>query len=118
MTMPSSSRASTGETVMVSRVILTSKGSSVPSRWRVMVMSEPTGPRIMSTASLRVRPITLSPLTWTMRSPGWTPARSAGVPSIGATTLTTPFSWVTSMPRPPNSPLVWTCMSSKSSGGR
>ena len=117
-TTPSSSRARTGEMVMVSRVILTSNGSSVPSRWIVTVMSEPTGPRIMSTASSRVSPITLSPSTWMMTSPGCTPARSAGVPSIGVTTLTKPFSWVTSMPRPPNSPLVCTRMSSKSSGGR
>ena len=81
-------------------------------------MSDPTGPRIRSTASSSVSPITLSPSTWTMRSPGCTPARSAGVPSIGATTLTKPFSWVTSIPSPPNSPLVCTRMSSKSSGGR
>ena len=114
---PSSSRDLTGEMVMVSRVSLTSNGSAVPSRCRVRVMSEPTGPRIRSTASFRVRPWTLSPSTWVMKSPGWTPARSAGVPSIGETTLTTPFSWVTSMPRPPNSPLVWTRMSSNSSGG-
>ena len=38
-------------------------------------------------------------------------ARDAGVSSIGVTTLTRPSSMVTSMPRPPNSPLVWTCMS-------
>ena len=103
---------------MVSRVIFTSNGSGVPSRVRVMVMSEPTGPRIRSTASFSVSPITLSPSTSVMRSPGWTPARSAGVPSIGATTLTKPFSWVTSMPSPPNSPFVCTRMSSKSPGGR
>ena len=48
---------------MVSRVIFTSNGSGVPSRVRVMVMSEPTGPRIRSTASFSVRPITLSPST-------------------------------------------------------
>ncbi len=43
-----------------------------------MVMSEPTGPRIRSTASSSVRPSTLSPSTAVMRSPGCTPARSAG----------------------------------------
>jgi hypothetical protein len=34
------------------------------------------------------------------------PAFAAGVSSIGDTTLITPFSIVTSMPSPPNSPLV------------
>ena len=43
---------------------------------------------------------------------------TAGVPSIGETTLTKPCSCVTSIPSPPNSPRVCTCMSSKSSGGR
>ena len=62
-TTPSSSRERTGEIVMVSRVIFTSNGSGVPSRVRVMVMSEPTGPRIRSTASFSVSPITLSPST-------------------------------------------------------
>ena len=40
-------------------------------------------------------------------------ARAAGVSSIGETTLTRPFSIVTSMPSPPNSPRVCTCMSLK-----
>ncbi|MNS87838.1 hypothetical protein D3C72_1217930 [compost metagenome] len=39
------------------------------------------------------------------------PAREAGVSSIGVMTLTSSFSMVTSMPRPPNSPLVWVRMS-------
>jgi hypothetical protein len=46
------------------------------------------------------------------------PAREAGVPSIGEITLTTPSSLVTSMPRPPYSPRVVSCMSSKLSGDR
>ena len=37
----------------------------------------------------------------------------AGVSSIGATTLISPSSIVTSMPSPPNSPRVCTCMSRK-----
>jgi hypothetical protein len=43
---------------------------------------------------------------------------AAGVSSIGETTFTTPFSIVTSMPSPPNSPLVCTCMSRKFFGFR
>ena len=48
-----------------------------------------------------------------MRSFAMSPALAAGVSSIGETTLITPFSIVTSMPRPPNSPRVCTCMSRK-----
>ena len=46
-----------------------------------------------------------------MRSLVLMPAREAGVPSIGEITLITPSSWVTSMPTPPNWPLVVICMS-------
>ena len=42
-----------------------------------------------------------------------TPAAKAGVSSIGETTLIRPSSIVTSMPRPPNSPRVCTCISRK-----
>jgi len=41
------------------------------------------------------------------------PALEAGVSSIGETTLISPSSIVTSMPSPPNSPRVCTCMSRK-----
>ena len=51
-------------------------------------MSLPTGPRIFSTASLRLMPCTGSPSIATMRSPGLSPACAAGVSSIGETTLT------------------------------
>ena len=51
-----------------------------------------------------------------MKSPASTPALAAGVSSIGVMTLTRSFSIVTSMPRPPNSPLVWTRMSLAASG--
>src|SRR5205807_1992594 len=40
-------------------------------------------------------------------------ARAVGVSAIGEITLISPSSIVTSMPRPPNSPLVLTCMSRK-----
>ena len=46
-----------------------------------------------------------------IRSPGLSPARNAGVSSIGETTFTRPSSMPTSMPRPPNSPCVPTCSS-------
>ena len=48
-----------------------------------------------------------------MMSPDRMPAREAGVSAIGEITLISPSSIVTSMPRPPNSPLVLTCMSRK-----
>ena len=41
------------------------------------------------------------------------PALDAGVSSIGDMTFTTPASIVTSIPSPPNSPLVSVCISSK-----
>ncbi len=96
--------------VITARSILTSNASSSPRRM-VSVMPEPTLPRIFSTASDRVRPSTASPSRWLIRSFGCSPALAAGVSSIGDTTLTRPFSMVTSMPSPPNSPRVCTCMS-------
>ena len=97
--------------VITARAMLTSMGSSLPTRRRVSAMLVLTGPRIRSTASDRLRPRTGSSSMWVITSPARMPARWAGVSSIGETTLTRPFSIVTSMPRPPNSPLVWTCMS-------
>ena len=111
-------RVRTAMSLIMSRMIETSKGSSTSSRTTVMTISEPTGPRIISTASSSVRPSTLSPSTWVMKSPGSIPALSAGVSSMGETTLTKPSSCVTSIPRPPNSPWVWVRMSSKSSSER
>ena len=51
-----------------------------------------------------------------MKSPALIPALEAGVLSIGDITLTTPDSILTSIPSPPNSPLVSVCISSKTSG--
>ena len=101
-----SERALTALISIVSLIILTSKGSSTPSRTTVIMISEPTGPRILSTASSNVFPNVLSPSTFVIKSPASIPALSAGVSSIGETTLINPFSWVTSIPRPPNSPRV------------
>ena len=51
-----------------------------------------------------------------MKSPALIPALDAGVSSIGEITFTTPDSILTSMPNPPNSPLVSVCISSNISG--
>ena len=45
------------------------------------------GPRILSTASFSDMPCTLFPSSAVMMSPGFTPARLAGVSSIGLITL-------------------------------
>ena len=55
---------------------------------------------------VRPMPRIFSPSIFEIRSPAKTPARAAGVSSIGVTTLTKPSSMLTSMPRPPNSPEV------------
>ena len=65
-----------------------------------------TGPRIFSTAWLSVRPCTASSSRCVITSPARIPAFAAGVSSIGATTLISPSSIVTSIPSPPNSPRV------------
>ncbi|MCY1440958.1 hypothetical protein D9M71_572530 [compost metagenome] len=78
----------------------------------------PALPRILSTASISEMPLVGWPSILTIRSPGWMPALEAGVSSMGETTLMKPSSAPTSMPRPPNSPLVLSCSSWKSSGSR
>ena len=117
-TLLPSERTRAAVSLIKSRIMVTSKGSSSPSRTTVIIISEPTGPRMRSTASFRVNPSTLSPSTWVIKSPASMPASSAGVPSIGDTTLTKPSSWVTSIPRPPNSPRVCSRIFSASTGGR
>ena len=108
-----SMRERTERTRMTSRVIDTSTGLSLPLRMILSLILVFTGPRIFSTAWFRVRPCTGSSSRWVMMSLAMTPALAAGVSSIGATTLIRPSSIVTSMPRPPNSPRVCTCMSRK-----
>ena len=63
-------------------------------------------PRIRLTASLRLNPFTAVSSTLTIKSLGLRPARSAGEPSMGDTTLTTPSSCVISIPTPTNLPVV------------
>ena len=96
---------------MISRIMESSSGLSAPSRRTVSEIRLFGEPRIRSTASLRVSPCTVLPSRARIRSPALTPARDAGVSSIGLMTLMNPLSCVTSMPRPPNSPRVCTCMS-------
>ncbi len=106
-------RERTERTRMMSRVIDISTGLSAPLRMILSLILVLTGPRIFSTAWLRVSPCTGSSSRWVMMSLAMMPALAAGVSSIGATTLIRPSSMVTSMPRPPNSPRVCTCMSRK-----
>src|SRR5919197_1025509 len=68
-----SSRDFTDWILTTARVSVTSNGS-LPSRRIVSLMSLLTGPRIFSTASGRVRPITGSVSRWVMRSFGFSPA--------------------------------------------
>ncbi|MOA17189.1 hypothetical protein D3C78_1374350 [compost metagenome] len=84
----------------------------------VNTIGEPGLPRMLSTASFIDWPLVGLPSICTIRSPGWMPARAAGVSSMGETTLMKPSSVPTSMPRPPNSPLVLSCSSENSCGSR
>ena len=77
----------------------------------VRTMSVPGSPRINFTASASDIPFTGVSSSRMTRSPASTPARCAGVSSIGAITLTNPSSMPTSIPSPPNSPLVPCCSS-------
>src|SRR5262245_51134815 len=94
----------TERTWMRARVMETSIGLSWPLRMILSLIFEFSGPRIFSTAWLRVSPCTGSSSRCVMMSLAMMPALAAGVSSIGATTLIRPSSMVTSMPRPPNSP--------------
>ena len=96
---------------MTSRSMETSIGLSTPSRLMVSVIFEFGAPRILSTASFSDRPCTVLPSSAGDDVARLDPGLEAGVSSIGLITLMKPLSWVTSMPRPPNSPLVCTCMS-------
>ena len=93
-------------------------GSGTPLRCSVMVMGLLGLPRISFTASSRrMSLVGVSPILM-IRSPAFTPALDAGVPSMGETTLMKPSSVPISMPRPPNSPWVLTCSSLKAFSSR
>ena len=104
-------------TSMISRTSLTVKGG-LRSRTIVRVIEVPTAPRICLTASVRFIPMIEFPSMEVIKSPAITPARAAGVPSIGEMTLTAPSSLVTSRPRPPYCPRVSSRMSPKLDGSR
>ena len=63
-------------------------------------------PRMRLTASLSDRPLTAVSSILVIRSLGLRPARNAGEPSMGDTTLTKPSSCEISMPTPTKRPLV------------
>jgi len=86
-------------------------GSVQPSRTTVIVTFVPGLPRMRLTASGSCMSFVTRPSIFTMRSPVCRPARKAGVPSIGDTTVRTSSRRVISMPRPPKLPLVSTCIS-------
>ena len=71
----------------------------------------PALPRMRLTASGSVMPAAGVPSMLATWSPVWIPARWAGVPSIGVTTLSAWSLRVSSMPMPTNAPLISTCMS-------
>ena len=100
---------------ITSLIISISKGSFL-SRTTVITTLLPTGPRSCDTASFIESPLIDSPFIPIIKSPDFIPALAAGVSSMGETTFTTPSSIVISMPKPPNFPLVFTCMSLYDSG--
>ena len=104
-------------TSMISRTSLTVKGD-LRSRTMVRVIEVPTAPRICLTASVRFMPMMELPSMAVMKSPAMTPARAAGVPSMGEMIFTAPSSLVTSRPRPPYCPRVSSRMSPKLEGSR
>ncbi len=84
---------------------------------RVSVTRCPAGPRIFAVARATSIPCVLSPSMARISSPGWMPARAAGVSSSGETTTSVSPRLTTSSPRPPNSPEVSIFISLNSSGG-
>ncbi len=98
-------RERTDWVLIIARTSFTSNGAPAP-RWIVSVTSLFSGPRILSVISDGVSFCTGWPSNWVMRSPGFSPARAAGVLSMGDTTLMRPFSIETSIPTPANCPLL------------
>ena len=103
---------------MTSRVSVRSSNfgdALAPQRERILV---PFGPRIFLTASTSGMSLVNSSSILMIWSPDLTPARYAGVSSIGETTVSTLLRVVISMPRPPKLPRVSTCSSLYRSGVR
>ena len=79
-------------TVMTSLTTGKLNGFSSPSLSIVSTISLPGLPRIIFTASMSDIPLTDLPSNLIIKSPALTPARCAGVSSIGDITLTKPSS--------------------------
>ncbi|MOA03133.1 hypothetical protein D3C78_1226200 [compost metagenome] len=105
-TPPCSIRAYTVSSAISSRIILYSRVAAVPARFTFTLASVPLGPRILDTASFRLKPSNDSPFTDSKISLGLIPAFSAGEPLIGDTTTTFPFSMDTSAPMPVKDPSI------------
>ncbi len=105
-------------TCTLARDNVNSSGFGSGLRAMVIFTGVPTRPRMRSMVSLRFSEFTGTSSTARIRSPASTPARNAGVSSIGVMTLTTPFSSATSMPTPEYSPVVLMRISSNCSGSR
>ena len=84
------------------RTIASSIGASCPLRAILNRTSVLAGPRILSSAWLRVIPRVATPSTCVMMSLAMTPALAAGAPRTGETTLSRPSCRSMLMPSPPN----------------
>ncbi len=102
--------------LMAARVRLKSLGASKPSRKTVITTLVPMSPRILCTASISSMLSVLAPSILRIMSPGLMPALSAGVPSMGLTTVSTWFFMLISIPKPPKLPSVSWFMSACSCG--
>ncbi|MNZ64630.1 hypothetical protein D3C78_828040 [compost metagenome] len=105
-TPPCSMRAYTVSSAISARTILNSSDAAEPDRFTFTLASVPLGPRILDTASFRLKPSNDSPFTDSKISLGLIPAFSAGEPLIGDTTTTFPFSMDTSAPIPVKEPSI------------
>ena len=113
---PSSTRVSLMlGTLMMARSSSNSFMSCVLGRKIFTFTFVPGSPRSFLTASSSARPSVPSPLISTILSPESSPARNAGVSSIGAITVRTSSLTPMVMPRPPNLPAVSSFIAVKAS---
>jgi hypothetical protein len=98
------------------RIRMKSLGLSKSSRSMVRTTLVPGTPLMRLEASMTSIFLLESPSILTMRSPGMTPARAAGVSSMGATTTNCRSRTASSIPTPPKCPEVSSCMDLNSSG--
>ena len=87
------------------------------AKWRPIQLETEFSPAVRDELHAVVGPDELATYDFYVIDHDLPTAFAVGGHSIGVTTLMKPSSCVTSMPRPPNSPRVCTCMSSKSSAG-